>query len=164
MAGNSTWGAVYNVTLDSAGNMYVADYTKHVVYKIDRLGSTTVVAGNGKAGYSGDGGLATSAQLSAPLGTAIAPDGTLYIADYNNDRIRKVAPNGIITTFAGSTGGFSGDGGPASAAKLNGPFSLVLDSTGNLFVRGLPQPPDPQDRRRRNNLDRGWDRQAQQVR
>ncbi|MBZ5607831.1 MAG: hypothetical protein LAP38_06220 [Acidobacteriia bacterium] len=133
VAGNSTWGAVYNVTLDSAGNMYVPDFTKHVVYKVDRLGATTIVAGNGKAGYSGDGGLATNAQLSGPLGTAIAPDGTLYIADYNNDRIRKVAPNNIITTFVGGSGGFSGDGGPASAAKINGPFSMAMDAKGNLF-------------------------------
>ena len=133
VAGNSTWGAVYNVTLDSAGNMYVPDFTKHVVYKIDRLGSTTIVAGNGKAGYSGDGGQATNAQLSGPLGTAIAPDGTLYIADFNNDRIRKVAPNGVITTIAGSTGGFSGDGGPASAAKMNGPFSMALSPAGDLY-------------------------------
>jgi len=133
IAGNSTWGSVWNVSLDGAGNMYIADQTKHVVYKVDRLGATTTVAGNGKAGYSGDGGLATSAQLNQPLGTAIAPDGTLYISDYQNDRIRKVAPNGIITTIAGSTGGFSGDGGPATAAKLNGPFSIALDSAGNLF-------------------------------
>ena len=72
VAANSTWGAAYNVTADSSGSLYSADYTKHVVYKIDRLGSTTIAAGNDKAGYSGDGGLATSAQLNAPLGTAVA--------------------------------------------------------------------------------------------
>ena len=109
------------------------DYTKHVVYKVDRLGSTTVIAGNGKPGYSGDGALATNAQLNSPLGTAVAPDGTVYIADFSNDRIRKVAPNGIITTIAGSTGGFSGDGGQASSAKLNGPFSMALNASGDLF-------------------------------
>ena len=80
------------------------------------------------------GDLATNAQLSGPLGTAVAPDGTLYIADYNNDRIRKVAPNGIITTIAGSVGGFAGDGGQATAARLNGPISLALDPAGNLFL------------------------------
>src|SRR5712692_228428 len=134
VAGNSSWGQVYNVSVDAAGNLYAADYTKHVVYKVDRLGSTTVVAGTGTAGYSGDGALATSALLNSPLGTAVAPDGTLYIADYGNNRIRKVAPNGIITTIAGSTAGFAGDGGPATNAKLYGPFSLALDAGGNLFL------------------------------
>lgn len=133
VAGNSSWGQIYNVSVDAAGNLYVADFTMHVVYKVDRLGSTTVVAGTGVAGYSGDGALATTAKLDGPLGTAVAPDGTLYIADYSNTRIRKVAPNGIITTIAGSTAGFSGDGGPATNAKLGGPFSLALDAGGNLF-------------------------------
>ncbi len=133
VAGNSTWGQVYNVTVDAAGNIYAADFTKHVVYKVDRLGATTVVAGNGRAGYSGDGALAINAQLNAPVGTAVAPDGTLYIAEFSNDRIRKVAPNGVITTIAGSLGGFTGDGGPATAARLNAPISLALDAGGNLF-------------------------------
>jgi uncharacterized protein (TIGR03437 family) len=134
VAGNSTWGLVYNVTVDGAGNIFVPDFTKHVVYRIDRFGTTTTVAGNGRAGYSGDGALATNAQLNAPCGTAVAPDGTLYIAEFSNDRIRKVAPNGIITTIAGSLGGFTGDGGPATAARLNAPASLALDADGNLFV------------------------------
>src|ERR1700730_15957121 len=81
VGGNTSWGAVYNVSVDAAGNMYVPDQTKSVIYKVDTLGSATVVAGNGRAGYSGDGALATDAQLNAPLGAAIAPDGTLYIAD-----------------------------------------------------------------------------------
>jgi uncharacterized protein (TIGR03437 family) len=133
VAGNSSWGLIYNVSVDAAGNLYVADQTKHAVYKIDTLGSTTIVAGTGAAGYSGDGALATAAKLNQPLGTAVAPDGTLYIADYANDRIRKVAPNGIITTVAGSVAGFTGDGGPATAAHIYGPISLVLNSAGDLF-------------------------------
>lgn len=133
VAGNSTWGLIYNVTVDSAGNIYAADFTKHLVYKVDRLGSTTVVAGTGRAGYSGDGALAANAQLNSPAGTAIGPDGSLYIADYSNDRIRKVASNGIITTIAGSTGGFTGDGGPATAARINAPLSLVFNAGGDLF-------------------------------
>jgi len=133
VAGNSTWGQVYNVTVDAAGNIYVPDFSKHVVYKVDRLGVTTTVAGDGRAGYSGDGALATNAQLFAPVGTAVAPDGTLYIAEFSNHRIRKVAPTGIITTIAGSVGGFTGDGTPATAARLNGPLSLALDAAGNLF-------------------------------
>ncbi len=133
VAGNSSWGLVYNVSLDAAGNLYAADSTKHQVYKIDPLGLTTVIAGTGRAGFSGDGALATAALLNGPLGTAVAPDGTVYIADAANDRIRKIAPNGIITTIAGSVGGFLGDGGPATAARMNSPTSIVLDSAGNLY-------------------------------
>jgi uncharacterized protein (TIGR03437 family) len=114
--------------------MYAADVTKAVVYKIDRLGNTAVVAGNGTQGYSGDGAAATAAQLRQPSGTAVASDGTLYIAEYGNNRIRKVAPNGIITTFAGTgTAGFLGDGGAATAARIYAPHSMVMDSAGNLF-------------------------------
>jgi len=133
VAGNSSWGLIYNVTVDGAGNIYVADNTKHNVYKVDTLGSTVTIAGTGLAGLTGDGALATAARLNQPTGLALAPDGTIYIADATNDRIRKIAPNGIITTFAGTTQGFSGDGGPASAAKLNEPISLALDAAGNLF-------------------------------
>jgi uncharacterized protein (TIGR03437 family) len=131
-AGNSTWGRVYNPALDSAGNLYAPDLDDNVVYKVDKFGTTTVVAGtNGKAGYAGDGGLATSALLNAPAGVAVASDGTLYICDYNNQRIRKVASNGIITTIAGTgAAGFSGDGGQALSAKLYNPFSIALDPTG----------------------------------
>jgi len=133
VAGSSSWGAVYNVTVDGAGNLYVPDLTAHQVYKIDPQGVTVVFAGTGRAGFSGDGGLATVAQLSAPSGTALGPDGSLYISDYNNDRIRKVAPNGLITTIAGGTGGFAGDGGQATAARLNGPASMAFDAAGNLY-------------------------------
>jgi len=133
VAGNSSWGAIYNVTVDGNGNLYVPDFTKHAVYKVDPSGITTMVAGTGKAGYSGDGAQATSAQLNSPLGTAVALDGTLYISDFGNHRIRKVAPNGVITTIAGSTAGFSGDGGPASAARISGPFSMARDTAGNVY-------------------------------
>ena len=133
VAGNSTWGLFYAQSVDAAGNIYVADSTKHYVYKIDTLGSTTILAGTGRAGYSGDGALATTAQLNGPIATAVAPDGSLYISDQGNDRIRKISPTGIITTIAGSVGGFTGDGGPATAARINGPGGMVLDAAGNLF-------------------------------
>ncbi|MFN0102495.1 MAG: IPT/TIG domain-containing protein [Bryobacteraceae bacterium] len=133
VAGNSSWGAVYNVGLDSAGNIYVADPAKHQVYKVDPFGATVVIAGTGRAGFSGDGALATAAQLNAPQGAAVGPDGSVYITDYSNDRIRKIAPNGIMTTIAGSVGGFTGDGGPATAARLNGPISIVVDPAGNIY-------------------------------
>ncbi|WP_051670186.1 hypothetical protein [Bryobacter aggregatus] len=133
VAGNTSWGRIYNVSVDTAGNIYNADYTKHYVYKTDPFGVVTILAGTGKAGNTGDGGPASSAQVNSPAGTAVAPDGTVYIADSGNDRIRKIAPNGTITTIAGSTAGFSGDGGPAASAKLNAPVSLALDSIGNLY-------------------------------
>ena len=133
VAGNSSWGQIYNVAVDSSGNLYIADATRHSVYKVDPLGATTTIAGAGRAGFSGDGALATAALLNGPNGTAVGPDGSIYIADSGNDRIRKIAPNGIITTIAGSTGGFSGDGGPATAARLNAPVSIVFDSAGNLY-------------------------------
>lgn len=133
VAGSSSWGLVYNIARDAQGNFYAPDFTGNTVYKIDPLGSITTIAGTGRAGYSGDGGPATAAQLNDPLGVAVCPDGNLYISDYSNDRIRRVAPNGTITTIAGSTGGFTGDGGAASAARINGPFSIICDSSNNLF-------------------------------
>lgn len=138
VAGNSSWGDAQNVSLDSAGNIYVADPAKHMVYKTDRLGATTTVAGTGTAGYSGDGALATAAQIRQPGGVAVAPDGSLYIAEYGNHRIRKVASNGIITTVAGTgVAAFSGDGGPATAARIYAPLSIVADSAGNIFFTDI---------------------------
>lgn len=133
VAGNSTWGLVYNVAVDNAGNVYVPDSTKHQIYKVDTQGVSTVIAGTGRAGYSGDGAQATDAQLNGPIGVAVGADGTVYFADNANDRIRKIAPGGIITTVAGSVGGFTGDGGAATAARLNGPVSVALDAAGNLY-------------------------------
>lgn len=133
VAGNSSWGLVWNVAIDGAGNLYTVDQSLQSVYKIDPMGNITTVAGSGRAGYTGDGGPATAATLRNPLGVAVGPDGSLYIADYENDRIRKVTPNGIITTIAGVGAGFSGDGGPATAARLNGPASIGLDRAGNIY-------------------------------
>jgi sugar lactone lactonase YvrE len=94
------------------------------------------VAGNGSAGYSGDGGAATSAALNQPLAVAVAPDGSLYIGDSENHRVRRVDPaNGMITTIAGTgTPGNSGDGGPATAAQLHDVTGLALDNAGNLYI------------------------------
>src|SRR5262245_49077397 len=122
VAGNTSWGLFYQMTVDGAGNIYVADSTKHCVYKVDTLGATTTIGGTcGRAGYSGDGALATTALMNTPIATAVGADGSVFISDLNNDRIRKISPNGIITTICGSTGGFSGDGGPATAARINNP-------------------------------------------
>src|ERR1019366_9158062 len=98
----------------------IADQGNNRIRKVDVRGIITTVAGNGSQGYFGDGGAAIKAGLSYPSGVAVDPSGNLYIADWGNDRIRKVDVKGIITTVAGSGSvGYSGDGGPATAASLN---------------------------------------------
>ena len=98
-------------------------------------GIITTVAGNGIPGFSGDGGPATSAELGASYGVAVDASGNLFIADYGNNRIRKVSASGIITTVAGNGNrGFSGDGGPATSASLNEAFGVAVDASGNLFI------------------------------
>jgi sugar lactone lactonase YvrE len=122
------------VAYDAAGNLYFADTNRHQIYKSSLAGALTIVAGNGSQGFSGDGSAATNAQLNSPQGIAIGPDGTLYIADTANQRIRAVL-NGQITTLAGNgTSGFAGDAGPAIAAELNSPTALAVDATGALLV------------------------------
>jgi sugar lactone lactonase YvrE len=131
-----------DVTLDAQGNMYIADggiYCSgpggYTVRKVDTHGTITTVAGTGEAGFSGDGGPATKAQLDVPFAVAVDREGNLYITDENNYRIRKVDKEGIITTFAGTgEGGYSGDGGPATSAKLIDPGGLSFDAKGNLYV------------------------------
>jgi sugar lactone lactonase YvrE len=123
------------VTLDSIGNLYIADGGNDRIRKVTPSGIISTVAGNGTAGYSGDGGMATSAQLNNPAGMAIDPVGNLYIADFLNSVIRKVTPSGIISTVAGNgTYGYSGDGGQATAAKLGYPVDMAVDSEGNLYI------------------------------
>jgi sugar lactone lactonase YvrE len=126
----------YGVAVDSAGNLFIADGLNHVVRKVSTSGVITTVAGNGYSGYSGDGGLAISAQLSTPFGIAIDSTGNLFIADSYNHSIRAVsASSGIITTVAGNGSfGFSGDGGQATSAQLNYPFGVAVDSAGNIFI------------------------------
>jgi sugar lactone lactonase YvrE len=129
------------VAIDGAGNLYISDAGNSVVWMVSaKTGEISVAAGNGAAGYSGDGGLAISAELSNPQGIALDSSGNLYIADANNNTIRKVAAaTGLITTIAGQYGrtgypGNTGDGGLATAALLNDPLDVVLDSAGNLYI------------------------------
>ena len=113
-----------DVARDSSGNLYIADYSNNRVRKVDAAtGIITTVAGSGTAGFFGDGGAATSAQLNGPNGVSVDSAGNLYIADYLNHRFRKVdAITGVISTFAGTgTAAYNGDGVAATSAHLNGP-------------------------------------------
>ena len=130
---SSPWGC----TVDPQGNILFTDFTWNGVYRLDAAGVVKRVVGTGgwQNGFGGDGGPASSAQLSQPRGLGYDSKGNLYIADYLNHRVRRVNPAGTISTFAGTgTGGFSGDGGPATAAQLNGPFELAIDAQDNIFV------------------------------
>ena len=123
------------LTLDSAGNLYIADTLNHVVRKIDTSGNITTFAGSGYASFAGDGGQATSAYLNTPSGLAFDGNGNLYIGDTGNHRIRKVAPDGTISTVAGTgTGGFGGDYGPAVNAQLFGPKGIAADAAGRIYI------------------------------
>ncbi len=125
------------VAPDGAGNLYIADTHYKRIRKVDTAGIITTIAGTGEFGYGGDGGPATEARLNFPGGVAVDGAGNLYIADTNNHRIRKVDVSGVITitTVAGNgEQGFSGDGGPATAALLNHPADVALDAAGNLYI------------------------------
>ena len=123
------------VVVDGAGNLYVADTNNNAVRKVSAGGAITTVAGKGMPGYSGDGGQATSAQISGPWGVALDGNGNLYIADSGNFVIRRVAPDGVITTVAGNrTPGYSGDGGLAIYARLSQAYGLAADAAGNLYI------------------------------
>lgn len=135
MAVNASINGPYGLTVDAIGNIYIADTYNNRIRKINTAGIITTIAGNGVQGYSGDGGLAVSAALNNPMGITFDASGNLYIADWNNNRIRKVNTSGIITTVAGTgLSSFSGDGGLASSATLNSPSGVACDRFGNLFI------------------------------
>lgn len=131
---SATLNIPQNVAFDNSGNLYVADKENNVIRKINAAGIISTVAGEGTAGYSGDGGLATSARLKKPTGIAIDATGNLYIADCANHVVRKVNSGGIITTIAGTgVGGYDGNGGPATAAKLKNPYGIAVDNLGSIY-------------------------------
>jgi uncharacterized protein (TIGR03437 family) len=121
-AGLAVLADAEGVCADAAGNIYVADTANNRIRRIDISGTITTIAGNGWAGFSGDGGPATQAQLQQPYGIAVDPAGNLYIADLGNNRIRKVLPNGIITTFS------------PSQLTLTAPRNVALDAAGDLYI------------------------------
>lgn len=160
------------LAVDSRGNLYIADSSNHRIRRLDPNGILTTIAGIGVPGYGGDGNLARFARLDTPSDVAVDSEGFLYIADTGNHVIRRVRPDGIIETLAG-TGrpGFSGDGSLATAAQLNYPTGLVVTAdrwvviadTGNHRIRGV----DPQGRiwtlagdgQAAYNGDEGWARE-----
>jgi sugar lactone lactonase YvrE len=119
---------------DAKGNLYVADYAGNRVVEITADGTILPIAGTGIAGFSGDGTLATSGQLNGPFGLALDPAGNLYIADSWNDRVRKVALDGTITTVAGGGKNFGLFNGIATSAALEVPYWVTVDPSGNLVV------------------------------
>lgn len=124
------------IAIDSDGNLYLADTANNRIRKIDTGGIISTVAGNGAAGFSGEGGLATEAALSFPIDIDIDDEGNLFIADTFNSCIRKVDTNGNITTFAGRCGisGYDGDDGPPEEARLDRPYGIAFDIDGNLYI------------------------------
>src|SRR5439155_1110445 len=122
---------------DASGNLYIADYFNQRIRKVAAAtGIITTVAGNGSASFAGDGGETGSARLKGPAGVAVVASGNLYIADLNNQRIRKVAAaSGIINTVAGNgIPAFAGDRGAATSAWLEGASDVALDASGNLYI------------------------------
>ncbi len=125
------------VKADAAGNVYIADYGNNVVRKVTPGGIITTVAGNGAFDYTGDGGPATAAAISSPSGLAIDATGNLFVSDPNFCVVRKITPAGAITTSVGNAtayGSYSGDGGPATAAQMEGPALMTFDHAGNLYI------------------------------
>ena len=107
------------IAVDKQGNLFIADYAYNIIRKVDTNGIITTVAGNGTAGYSGDGGSALQAMISGPRGLVVDAAGNLFISDYDNGVVRKVTPAGVISTVAGTgVAGYSGDGGAATSAQL----------------------------------------------
>jgi uncharacterized protein (TIGR03437 family) len=128
-------GNIQGIAVDRLGNIFLSDTDRNLVRKIDAQGVITTIAGVGVAGFSGDGGPAASAALNLPYGLAADLSGNVYIADLGNQRVRRIAPDGSISTAAGTGAkGSLGDGGSASSAQLMSPRNVATDAAGNLYI------------------------------
>jgi trimeric autotransporter adhesin len=137
LATSAKLSAPCSVAVDASGNIYIADSGNHCILMVTTsTGIITTLAGNGTAGYGGDGGQATSTSLFGPSDVAVDASGNIYIADSDNNRIRMVMMStGIITTVAGNgTFGYSGDGGLATSARLSSPSDVAVDALGNIYI------------------------------
>jgi trimeric autotransporter adhesin len=131
----ATLAGPYGLALDAVGNLYIAEYGNAVIRKVSTSGIITTFAGNGTPGYSGDGGQATAAMLSGIGDVTVDGAGNVFIAEYGGNVIRKVNTSGIISTVSGrGVYGFSGDGGPATAATLHGPYGVLTNAAGDLYI------------------------------
>jgi len=126
---------ISGIAVDNNGNLYIADSGNHRIRKVSPEGIITTVAGNGVSGFNGDNALAIQAQISLPGDVAVDSFGNIFIADTGNHRIRKIDPNGIITTIAGTgISGYSGDEGPAKESSLSSPRGVAVDTLGNVYI------------------------------
>ena len=123
------------VATDRSGNFYISDQTNHRIRMVNTSGVITTIAGNGTAGYSGDGLAATNAEMHSAVGLIVDSAGNVYFVDEVSMVVRKINTSGIISTVAGNgTMGYSGDGTAASAAQLHSPTDVTMDAAGNLFI------------------------------
>lgn len=135
LAINAQLNSCTAVAVDGAGNVYIADRGNNVVRRVNAAGVISTFAGTGSAGFSGNGGSATAAMLNMPSSVATDAAGNVYISDMGNNRVRKVNPLGIISSYAGNgTAAYSGDADSAHLASINGPEGLAVDASGNLLI------------------------------
>src|ERR1035438_7736156 len=132
-ATSATMAVPIQIALDVSHNLYIADSGNARIRKVSG-GKISTVAGSGVAGYSGDAGAATSAELYSPYSVWPDASGNFYIGDLNNQVVRKVTGATISTVAGNNTSGYFGDGGPATSAQFNFPFGLALDPSGNLYI------------------------------
>ena len=135
LATAAQFNSPYDMTFDGAGNLYICDYANNAIRKINTSGYISTIAGTGTAGYTGDGGLASAAELNQPISLSFDAVGNLFFTQRGNNVIREINTVGIISTFAGSgSAGYSGDGGPATGASFSSPVGVVAYGVGSVFV------------------------------
>ena len=135
VAGGGLSGTINGLAVDSSGSLYISDTGKHRIRKMTPDGSFSTIAGTGVGDTTGDGGPAAKAAIQQPYGLALDAAGNLYFADHAANRVRRIAPDGTISTFAGTgMGDESGDGGPAPQAALNAPSGVAIDPAGSVYI------------------------------